>query len=253
MKKPNFKAMALMGITGGIALCSSASASEIIPPESTNTIDATRLLAASCSSCGGRNFTAYQPHGCSGQQQHYMPQGSCSASPQGGFTAYQPSNSPAQPQSYYNTPPQQGQPYNMPQNYNAPSEQGQPYMQQNYNAPSQGQPYNMPQSYNAPQRPQSGCSGAQPPAYSSRMSQWESNGRIAEGTTMNGKTTEESETLSQLNEENKAIFRGLDPAGKLMVIQEIRKAGPNADRNQIVKEVAQKMSEKRAKANAPKY
>lgn len=220
MKKPNFKAMALMGITGGVALCSSASASEILSPDSANSIDTTRLLAAGCSSCGGKNFTAYQPHSCTAQQPHYMPQGSCSSSPQGG---YQPSScSASQPQGYYNAPPPQGQPYNMPQNYNTQ------------------------------QRPQSSCSGAQPPAYSSRISQWESNGRIAEATTMNGKT-EESETLSQLNEESKAIFRGLDPVGKAMVIQEIRKAGPSADRNQIVKEVAQKMSEKRAKANAPKY
>lgn len=226
MKKPNFKTLALMGITGGVALCSSASASEII-----NIDNASHLLAANCGGkggCGG-NFTAYQPHGCNGQSQpNYAPQSQAYA-PQGGCNTrqqtYQPqgSCSASQPQSYYNAAPAQG----------------------GCNASA----------------PQGGCNGSQhapqgmgQPQASRNISQWETNGKVATADTMTSKTSEEAQILSQLNDEGKSIYRGLDPAGKAMANQAISqsKGRTPEEKTQALKAIAQKLSEKRANANAPR-
>jgi hypothetical protein len=255
MKKPNFKALAFMGITGGVALCSSASASESL---NNNNIDTSQLLAAGCGGkggCGGGRLTAYQPHGCGGQQpqNHYntepVPgqpaQGGCQTmspqSPQGGsYTAYQPHGcNSQQPQSYYNTGYTQGQPSGSCNAQGNPQSSCNARPQGGWNSSTPSQGYGQPQAGN--------------------ISQWETNNKIASTTTTptttpNAKASEETHLLSQLTEEGKLIYKGLDPAGKALATQAITQAqGKSAEeKTQAVKAVAQKMSEKRAKANAPR-
>lgn len=260
MKKTNFKALALMGITGGVALCSSASASEILNNSNINT---SQLLAAGCGGgkCGG-NFTAYQPHGCGGQQpQNYYntapvqgqpvqgqpAQGGCHSAqppaPQGGsYTAYQPHGcSSQQPQSYYTgSCNAQGAPQGIPQG--------------GCNArPAQGGCNSKPA--------QGSCGGANPSQgmrqpQARNYSQWEASNKIATATAPNGKASEEAAFISQLTDEGKSIYRGLDPAGKAMANQAISQNQNKSaeEKTAAVKVVAQTMSEKRAKAaNASKY
>lgn len=210
-----------MGITGGIMIASSATASQ-----AANTQNSQQLLAHNCGSktgCGGGNI-AYQPHGCGAQNTMSQPNG-CGAQ---GNIAYQPHGCGAsQPQTnFYNDPNQM---------------QGQP--------PSQ--------SCSAPPRPNNGQTGAQQPANSKQQargnSQWEMNNSMAD-TGKNSNQMEsiagEAQLLSQLNDEGKAIYRGLDPAGKELAI---KLASQQQDKNQAVKMAAQKMAEKRANTNAPKY
>ncbi len=242
-----------MGITGGVALCASASASE------TNSINPNQLLAAGCGGPKGCGSIAYQPHGCStpmqGQpQMQGQSQSGCNSMPQDrNFTAYQSHGcNTAQPQSYYNNAPQ-GE-YSSPQ---AP--------QSGYNTQDDARGMEQPQTYN-----------------SRNNSQWNTNGKVA-NTVAPVKASDDAQILSQLNDEGKSIYRGLDPAGKAMADKLINQSckgkndckglnscktaenscagkgscqgkspGPFKDKNQAVKIVAQKMSEKRVNAAAPR-
>lgn len=179
-KKTDFKKLALMGITGGVMLASSASAGQESKIDNSN-----HLLAAGCNSGKHGCSTAYQPRGSG-----------CASS--------------SQPQNNY------------------------------YNA-NQGQMPGQPAS--------SGCNSApQPQAYRNNP-QWET---ADMGKVNNGQPTlaGESQLLSQLNEEGKAVYRGLDPEGKALAI---KLAETSSDKNQAVKLAAQKMAEKRASTNMPRY
>lgn len=191
-------------------------ASSASASQAVNLDSSTQMLAAGCggkSGCANKGSVAYQPHSGCGNMQ-----------PQTQFL-----NDPNQ---------NQGQPEQP-----APSNgQGQPSSQGGYFQPATGNGQGQPQAYNG-------------------YSQWETNSNISANNKMaNEKMTiaqesvpGENQLLSQLNDEGKAVYRGLDPAGKAYAIELVnnQKTAPN----EAVKLAAQKMAEKRANMNmhAPKH
>lgn len=270
-KKTDLKKLALMGITGGVMLASSASASQPINSENIN-----QLLAAGCGGRSGCSSIAYQPHGCGGQssttrQSHgcggqapiaYQPHGCGGQSP----VAYQPHGCQSAPQYAnpgWNQQPShscnaQTQPSHGCNSHGCatksapvtPNDQGQ-IQPQNGNIPKPNQPINQP--LNQPLNPQQQSTRG--------YSQWESNGQTADlgkNSSSRGQATlesipGESDLLSQLNEEGKAVYRGLDRSGKEAAIKlasQTTSPGPFRDKNEAVKVAAQRLAEQRAKTNS---
>lgn len=296
-KKSDFKKLALMGITGGVMLASSASAEQNSHIENVNQLLAggCKTLAASCRQ-GCQNI-AYQP----------IPQQSCQNSgnipPQGYTTAMPPqqgcqNSGPSRQacQAIAYQPPHQGCQSSAPGNYNPnwnqqASSQGcqsrTGCQSSPMNSTAVNNPMQMPpQNGNMPPRPGQPTI-ANPQQQSSRdYSQWES-GKYTADLSKNSvqvKAPEsisgEAQLLSQLNDEGRAIYSGLDPAGKALAIKLANQScagkndckglnsckskdhscagkgsckgtspGPFKDKNQAVKIAAQKMAEKRAQTS----
>lgn len=117
------------------------------------------------------------------------------------------------------------------------------------------------------------CSGSQRPRGSSCSASRGTSGEkrpnrsfIAEGETTQTRTLTESELLSKLNAEGKAVYQGLSPEGKALVMRMVNESckGGSAcngykDVNELVKSAARKMAEKRANMsgnrtyNTPSY
>lgn len=288
-KKPDFRKLALLGITGGVMFASNVSAEE------TNTYNQQQLLAGKC---GGRNgcggAVAYQPRGSCGAAQppaYYtnQPSQSCNAGQQPAYYTSQPSHScnAGQAPAYYTSQPSHSCNAARPQAYY--TDVAQPA----------GYPTTQPQNPNQPQNPavqpgqnpkmSAGCGAkSNPRTAQNSYSQWDQvadNGKNGSGAYSSQQDSpSDSQVLSQLNEEGKLIYKGLDTEGKALAQKLVNQTckgqndckglnsckskdnscagkgscrntspGPFKDKNQAVKVAAQKMAEKRAGAGSARY
>lgn len=247
MKKSNkcdFKKLALLGIAGGIVLSTEGTAD--ILQENTD-LNVSQLLASNA--CGGQpggcdsqhgagsrgnsyqayrnipsqdyNYTGSQSNGSCGAAapQYYQTSSSCHAasSPQ----YYQQSS----PQYYQSSAPQyyqQSSAQYAPQYQNSPSPQGwsnSSMQQANMMNPNMMQDSNMQQQRNL--RQDSNMMQQNPSASNQRgaYTQWETEDNKADSSRTNTKILSESELRSQLNDQAKATYDSLDPAGKAMALQ----------------------------------
>lgn len=274
-KKCDLKKLALIGIAGGIGFATEVPATDL------NNVS--ELLAFNA--CGGA-------HGCHGGNQ------GVGANNNGGYyQAYR--NTPSQdtyypsqdqtPSNLQNTPSSQYPQYAGCQSSALP--QGRYYQS---SQPSQGcsasavadgqmapQPARSPQGQPRNSQQPSSSSPNQPTAYT----QWETNRYTADTAKISTqRSLTESELLSQLNDQAKASYQSLDPAGKALALklanqdckgqneckgmnscktQEHACAGKGScagtassnfkDKNLAIKIAALKMSEKRANAASSKY
>lgn len=266
-KKDLLKKLALMGITGGLVL---ASQSTLNAHEEVSDEGGTLLAGGGCGGqggCGGYQhhpgryqgtyYPAGAPHSCGGASNwgYQAPSHGCGGAHQG--WGYQ---QPPAPHGHY-----------YPHGYISESETPIPPHDQQGTSPYS----NQPQQYNQynQQRNQN--------AKSFMNQQDQSAGTDSDTTYQNGKTLSESDLMSQLNEQGKAIYRGLDAEGKALALKlanaackgkndckglgscktaEHDCAGYNGckgqsqckfkDKNTAVKVAAQKMAQKRSFMNS---
>lgn len=274
MKKIDLKKLALLGITGGVMIASQSA----VQAESNQGI---YLAGHGCGGGSGKgcgNYSGGRPNGngCGGQKNSYR---------------YLSDNEKPDTGSDYSDPTTT---YPQPTNPSKPSSsssQGYQSSSSSWQNPSSSTNSSSWQNSSAnPTTPSDSQKSATPQQYSQRntQSQWgrylsdaDDAGQVKSDTsTPNGQQLTEAQLLSQLNEEGKAIYRGLDTEGKALALKLANQSckgqnsckglgsckggghdcagkngcagqsnGPFKDKNVAVKIAAQKMAQKRALLN----